>query len=133
MEEIFKIPEGALNNASSLEIAKNVVRILDAKKAGDIKLLRVEDKTVITDYFVICTGTSRTQLKSLADEVEYQLGVGGVPFLRLEGNDCDDWKVIDCRDVIVHVFNVEARGFYKLEKLWADAEEIDISGLTNEE
>lgn len=129
MEVLFNVKDGELENASSYEIACAAVKVLDSKKAGDIKLLKIDQKTIIADYFVICTGNSSTQVKTLADEVEYQLGVGKVPFIRLEGTDSDEWKVIDCHDIIVHVFSNEARGFYKLEKLWADAEEIDISSL----
>lgn len=129
MEVLFNVKEGELTNASSYEIACAAVKVLDSKKAGDIKLLKIDKKTIIADYFVICTGNSSTQIKTLADEVEYQLGVGQVPFVRLEGTDSDEWKIIDCHDIIVHVFSNEARGFYKLEKLWADADEIDISSI----
>jgi len=129
MEVLFNVKDGELENASSYEIACAAVKVLDSKKAGDIKLLKIDKKTIIADYFVICTGNSSTQIKTLADEVEYQLGVGKVPYVRLEGTDSDEWKIIDCHDIIVHVFSNEARGFYKLEKLWADAEEIDISSI----
>ena len=129
MDIIFNVKDGELENASSFEIAKAAVKVLDTKKAGEIKLLKIDKKTILADYFVICTGNSSTQIKTLADEVEYQLGVGKVPHVRLQGADSDEWKIIDCHDVIVHVFSVEARGFYKLEKLWADAEEIDISSI----
>ena len=129
MEVLFNVKEGELENASSYEIAKAAIKVLDAKKAGDIKLLKIDKKTIIADYFVICTGNSSTQIKTLADEVDYQLGVGRVPYVRLEGTDSNEWKVIDCHDIIVHVFSNEARGFYKLEKLWADAEEIDINSI----
>ena len=91
--------------------------------------MRLDKKTIIADYFVICTGNSSTQIKTLADEVDYQLGVGKVPYVRLEGTDSNEWKVIDCHDVIVHIFSDEARSFYKLEKLWADAEEINIDSI----
>lgn len=129
MDAIFNIKDGELKNATSYEIAAAAVKVLDTKKAGDIKLLKIDKKTIIADYFVICTGNSSTQIKTLADEVEYQLGVGKVPFVRLQGADSDEWKIIDCHDIIVHVFSNEARGFYKLEKLWADADEIDISSI----
>ena len=129
MEVLFNVKDGELENATSYEIACASVKVLDSKKAGDIKLLKIDKKTIIADYFVICTGNSSTQIKTLADEVEYQLGVGKVPYVRLEGTDSDEWKIIDCHDIIVHVFSNEARGFYKLEKLWADAEEIDISSI----
>ena len=129
MEVLFNVKEGELENATSYEIAKAAIKVLDTKKAGDIKLLKIDKKTIIADYFVICTGNSSTQIKTLADEVDYQLGVGRVPYVRLEGTDSNEWKVIDCHDIIVHVFSNEARSFYKLEKLWADAEEIDISSI----
>jgi ribosome-associated protein len=129
MDILFNVKENELANANSFELAKVAVKILDTKKAMDIKVLKIDKKTILADYFVICTGNSSTQIKTLADEVEYQFGVGSVPFVRLEGTDSDEWKIIDCHDIIVHVFSNEARGFYKLEKLWADAEEIDINSI----
>lgn len=129
MEVLFNVKEGELENATSFEIASAAVKILDSKKAVDIKVLKIDQKSIIADYFVICTGNSSTQVKTLTDEVDYQLGVGKVPYVRVEGTDSDEWKIIDCHDIIVHVFSNEARSFYKLEKLWADAEEIDISSI----
>ena len=132
MEAVYNVKEGELINADSLKVATTAVKVLDIKKANDIKLLKIDEKTTIADYFVICAGNSSTQIKTLADEVEYQLSNGGVEHVRLQGIDSDEWKVIDCLDVIIHIFSNEARNFYKLEKLWADAEEIDISGLLTE-
>ena len=129
MEALFNVKDGELAEATSFEIACAAVKVLDSKIASDIKVLKIDKKTVIADYFVICTGNSSTQIKTLADEVEYQLGVGKVPYVRLEGTDSDEWKIIDCHDIIVHIFSNEARGFYKLEKLWADADEIDINSI----
>ena len=129
MDILFNVKENELENANSFELAKTAVKILDTKKAADIRILKIDKKTILADYFVICTGKSSTQVKTLADEVEYQFGVGNVPFVRLEGTDSDEWKIIDCHDIIVHVFSNEARAFYKLEKLWADAEEIDINSI----
>ena len=129
MEVLFNVKEKELEGASSYELACAAVKVLDSKKAGDIRLLKIDTKTIIADYFVICTGNSSTQIKTLADEVEYQLGIGALPYVRLEGTDSNEWKVVDCHDVIVHIFSDEAREFYKLEKLWADAEEISIADL----
>lgn len=129
MENIFEIADNSLITASSKDIVNAVVKVLDNKKAGEIKVLKIDNKTIIADYFVICSGNSSTQIKALADEVDYQLGKGGVPYVRLEGTDSNEWKVIDCHDVIIHIFSNEAREFYKLEKLWADAEEINISDI----
>ena len=111
---------------TSLSLAKDIVKILDAGKAGQIKMLRVNDKTVMTDYFVISSGTSNTQIKSLSGEVEYKLGEKGIKPLGIDGYETGMWIVMDYAYVMVHIFNREQRDFFKLEKLWADAEEIDI-------
>ena len=116
----------------SLDIVKKIVKALDDKKGNDIEVIKIDGLTIVADYFVIVTANSTTHVRALADEVEYQLNNGGVEHVRLQGTDSDEWKVIDCLDVIIHVFSNEARNFYKLEKLWADAEEIDISGLLTE-
>ena len=129
MDAIFEVKPGSLVNASSLDIVEAMVKTLDAKKAKNIKVLRIEEKTIIADYFVICNGNSTTHVKTLADEVDYQLSRGEAPNVRLEGNDCIDWKIIDTKDVILHVFTNDAREFYKLEKLWADAEEVNIDNF----
>ena len=122
--------EKILTDASPKEIAEYAVKVLDAKKAGDITLLKIDKNTVIADYFVICTGNSATQIKSLADELEYKLGEAGAPYIRLEGGASNEWRVLDLKDVIIHIFSKEARDFYKLEKLWADAEEINVDEIT---
>ena len=132
MDNIFNIKFDELKNVTSAEIAQAVVKVLDAKRGKEIKLLKIDEKTTISDYFVICSGGSSTQIKTLADEVEFQLKQGGVSFVQLQGTTSDEWKIIDCYEVIVHIFSEEARSFYKLEKLWADAEEINIENLINE-
>ncbi|MBQ4353313.1 MAG: ribosome silencing factor [Clostridia bacterium] len=114
-------------------LAKFIVSVLDSKKARDIKLLHVEKQTVIADYFVICTGMSRTQIRALADEVEYKLGLYDVKPIHIEGNDTGIWVLQDFGSVILHVFTDEAREFYKLEKLYQDTTERDISELVTED
>ena len=118
-----------LENAEPIEIAKTVVHVLDMKKGRDIKLLRVADQTVIADYFVICGGTSNTNIKALAGETEYKLGLCGVEVRHLDGYSEGEWIVIDFGSVIVHIMNRDSRDFYKLEKLWGDAEPVDISDI----
>lgn len=110
----------------SLQLATAIARVLDRKKASDVKVLKVRDLTVLTDYFVIATGTSSTHVKSLAEEVEFQLGEQGAKPLRTEGYDSKNWILLDYGTVIVHVFYPEARSFYDLEHLWADAEPVDV-------
>ena len=117
---------------NSLALAEEIVKILDANKAGQIKLLRVNDQTVMTDYFVICTGTSNTHIKSLSGEVEYKLGEAGVAHEGVDGYDSGIWIVMDYTTVMVHIFNREQRDFFKLEKLWADAEDIDIDNIVTD-
>ena len=114
------------------EMAELIVKTLDSKMARDMKLLRVTDVTVLADYFVICTANSTTQIKTLADEVEAVVEAQGENKLHREGYRGGGWVLIDFGCVVVHLFMEEAREFYKLERLWADAEEIDISGIVGE-
>ena len=111
------------------EIAELTVAALDSKKAQDIKLLRTRDITILADYFVICTATSTTQIKTLSDEVEKILSERGESPLRREGYRSGGWVLIDFGCVVVHLFLKEIREFYSLERLWGDAEDVDISSL----
>ena len=117
----------SLAGASSEEIARAIADVLDSMKARDIKLLRVSDKTVMTDYFVICSGTSNTQIKALSGEVEYKLGERGVSPLHIEGYETGTWIAMDYAHVVVHIFSKDQREFYKLEKLWGDAGEVPLN------
>ena len=114
----------ALTGASPEELAHAIFDVLDEKKAEDIKVLRVRDQTVITDYFVICSGRSSTQVKSLGGEVEFKIGERGVQPAHFEGRDNNNWIVLDYSSVILHIFSRDSREFYNLEKLYGDAEEI---------
>ncbi len=111
----------------SKELAIALARALDAKKARDIRVIRVHDLTTVTDYFVIATGTSTTHVGALADEADFQLGRQGVNVLRTEGHDGKRWILLDYGNVIVHVFTQEAHDFYDLEHLWADGEPMPES------
>jgi ribosome-associated protein len=104
---------------TSLEKAYKIKDILDSKKAVEINILHVHDKSVISDYFVIATGTSSTHVKSLADEVESELEKLKVLPLSHAGKLSNSWVLLDYGDVIVHIFSQEARDFYDLEKLWS--------------
>ena len=115
------------------EVAELAVKTLDAKKGRNIRLLRTRDVTILADYFVICTAGSTSQLKSLADELTYVLEENGETTLRCEGTRECGWMLVDFGCVVVHLFLRETREFYSLERLWGDATEEDISGLTNKE
>lgn len=105
---------------------KHIVKVLDAKKAHDIIALKVTDLTILADYFVICSAPSTTQVKALADAVEEAMDLKKEPLLKKEGKQGLNWILLDYGDVICHIFYQETREFYGLEKLWADAAEVDI-------
>ena len=111
------------------DLVKVIVAGLDDKKGVDIRVIRVDDLTVLADYFVICNGSSTTQIKALADNVEVETEKTGVRVLHREGYDGGGWILLDYGSVIVHVFQTESRSFYKMESVWADGEQIDVSDL----
>jgi len=108
------------------EIAELIVKALDSKKAQDIKLLKTRDVTTLADYFVICTATSTTQIKTLSDEVEKVLKERGEMPLRREGYRSGGWVLVDFGCVVVHLFLKDIREFYALEGKWSDAEEVKL-------
>ena len=115
------------------EVALEVTKALDEKKGIDIKLLRIEKISSLADYFLICTGTSNTHVKTLCDYAEYTLEELGETMLGREGHRGNAWELLDYGTIVVHVFTEEAREFYSLERLWADAETVDISEIIIEE
>ena len=111
------------------EIAYAVTKALDEKKGMDIKLLKIDRVSSLADYFLICTGTSNTHVKTLCDYAEYTLEQLGEPMLGREGHRGNAWELLDYGTIVIHVFTEEARVFYSLERLWADAETVDISNI----
>lgn len=118
---------------SSKEIMERVVQTLDDRKAQKITVLKTENVTVLADYFVICTATSTTHVKSLTDEVDKVLSEAGEAPLRREGYRAGGWVLIDFGCVVVHIFLEEMRDFYGLERLWGDAVPVDVSALLKPE
>ena len=132
MEEVKITPDIKEENEQvekAIELSKKIATILDAKKALDVKIVNVHDKTIIADCFVFATGTSSTQVNALADEIEFRLTQEGISPLRTEGQGSGSWLLIDYGSVIVHVFSVQAKEFYKLEKLWAEGKEIPFDKI----
>ena len=114
----------------SKELAKTISIILDDKKARSVKIIETNKQTIIADYVVIATGTSSTHIRSLAGEVEFQVREKcGVEPSRISGHDSTDWIIMDYDSVLVHIFNSEAREYYKLEKLWGDGESVNVEEL----
>ena len=126
-DEAPKMPD--LSAAEPKTIAETVVSLLDAHKAQNIKVLEVTDQTIVADYFVLCTGTSNTQVRGLAGEVEFKMGLAKVPPLRMEGYNEGTWIIMDYGSVLVHIFQRETRDFYNLERLWSESKDVDISAL----
>ncbi|MCQ2406143.1 MAG: ribosome silencing factor [Oscillospiraceae bacterium] len=109
-----------------LEIAKLCAKTMDDKLGRDIKILKTAELTTLADYFVICSATSTTQIKTLADAVEAALETAGEQIHHREGYRDGGWVLLDYSSVVVHIFNDETRDFYKLEHKWADAEEVSV-------
>ncbi len=114
----------------SLDIVKKIVKALDDKKGNDIQVIKIEELTIVADYFVICTANSNTHVRSLADEVEYQLEEAGIKADHIEGR-ATGWVLLEYSGVVVHIFLEEARNYYNLERLWEDAAKIDASQFLN--
>ncbi|ADG05936.1 ribosome silencing factor [Kyrpidia spormannii] len=91
------------------------------KKAGNVVILDIGELSIIADYFVICSGQSRTQVQAIADHVREKMEEHGAVLQGLEGRDEARWVLLDFGDVVVHVFREEEREFYQLERLWGDA------------
>ncbi len=104
----------------SKKLVEKIVSLMEEKKARDISTIDIENITEIADYFVICSGTSTTHIKSIADELEFKLGEMGLNALHKEGYATARWILLDYADVVIHVFHQEDRGFYNLERLWSD-------------
>ena len=118
---------------SAKEVALTVTKALDSKKGIDIKLLKIDKVSSLADYFLICTGTSNTHVKTLCDYAEYSMDELGEPLLGREGHRGNSWELLDYGSVVIHVFTDEARKFYDLERLWADAEQVDLKDIIIEE
>ena len=112
------------------EIMLCAAKALDAKKAQDLRVIEIGDLSILADYFVLATGTSTTQVKALADEVDYQLSERGVEPARREGYGSAAWILLDYGDIIVHIFDKENRLFYNLERIWRYGMAIDPESLS---
>lgn len=108
------------------QLAQKAAKILDEKKARDVVILDISRLTVLADYFVIATGSNAIHVRALADEVEEKLSESGIFPKGIEGYNEARWILLDCGDVIIHIFNGPDREYYDLERLWADAITINV-------
>ena len=103
------------------EVLKTITRLIFEKKGNDVKVISLFKVTTLTDYFVICSADSDTQVKAIADHIDHSLRDEGVKVWHKEGYQSLSWVLLDYIDIVVHVFKSESREFYNLEKLWGDA------------
>jgi ribosome-associated protein len=108
------------------EVSQAVQAVLD-KKAADVVVLDLRNTPAFTDFFVLCSGNSQRQVKAIADAVEEALRAAKLRPAHIEGYDRADWILMDYFSFIVHVFTPQTRSFYALERLWGDAERIEVS------
>jgi len=111
---------------SPKENAIMMAQAMRDKSAADIEILEVSPLSSVTDYFVICTGTSTIQMRTIADEVEKRTLENGGEILHIEGYDTAGWILVDAGVALAHIFHKEIREFYHLERLWSDAKRIDF-------
>lgn len=115
------------------DLVEKIVRILDEKKAEDIVAIQIDELTILSDYFIIATGTSNTHVRSLAEEVEDRLQKeAGVEPAAVEGR-ATGWVLMDYGEVLVHLFTKDAREYYNLERLWTDGSQLDLRALLSED
>ena len=103
--------------------------VADSKKAEDIVVLEVGPLSSVADHFLICSGASDRQVRAIADAIEEQLIQNGEKPLAMEGYHKGTWVLIDCADLIVHVFDDDTRRFYNLERLWHRAARVEVPGV----
>ena len=111
---------------SAKEVAALAAKALDAKMGEDIRLIGITDISTLADFFLICTATSSTHVKTLCDAVEEAMDAAGEPMLG------GTWVLMDFGSLVVHVFTAEARKFYDLERLWQDGHQVNLAAVLGE-
>ncbi len=112
----------------AFDILKIAANALNSKKARELNAVKVADLTVLAEYFLMCTATSSTHVRALADEVEEKLSEAGAQPHHIEGKTTG-WIVLDYGSVIIHVFSRDQREFYALDKMWSDGEQVELNGI----
>ena len=102
------------------QLKKEIENILNDNKAVEIKSINLKDKTSIADFMIIASGSSSRHIQALSEILLDKLKEKGINNCHLEGNNSNDWKLIDAKDIIIHIFHPEKRKFYDLEKMWSE-------------
>ena len=108
---------------------KTVINALQDKKAENIQIIDIHEISTVADYFVITSGSNRSQVQALADNVEEKLAANEIRPKNIEGYNTANWILLDYRDILIHIFDKESRGFYDLERLWRDGKLVDINTI----
>ena len=114
---------------TSKELTKLAVAALEDRKAEDVTVIDISEISPIADYFIIANGTNESQVRALVDNVEETLGKAGYEVKQREGYGLGSWVLLDFGDIIVHVFDIENRVFYDLERIWRDGKQVDPEEL----
>ena len=114
--------------ASAEHKARRAARAALDRKAIDLAVLDVQGVSSVTDYFLVCSGRSAPHVKTIADAIREELKADGVRPLHTEGQPESGWVLLDCGDVLMHVFLEDTRAYYALERLWGDAPSIPVDG-----
>ena len=110
----------------SKKFAKKIADLIFNKKGYDVRIIDLQNIASFTDYFIICSADSDTQVKAISDEIDKSLRDEGIKCWHKEGLTALSWVLMDYVDVVVHVFKKDARDFYNIEKLWGDAPSIEV-------
>lgn len=113
-------------NLQAIDKAKLLAKAADERKALELLALDMRELTTSTDYFIVCTANTANHARGIADAVEEAMDEANIPFLHKEGYRNGEWILLDYGDCIVHIFTPDARDYYSLERLWADAPVVDV-------
>ena len=102
------------------DLKKIIIETLDINKALDIVSIDLKHKSSMADYMIIASGTSSRHIQSLSEQVLDKLKDNGIKNSKIEGQDSNEWKLVDGIDLVIHIFHPEKRKFYELEKMWAE-------------
>ncbi|MEQ6375839.1 ribosome silencing factor [Bacillaceae bacterium S4-13-58] len=114
------------------DLAHEVVKACDDKRAEDIVVMNMKEVSLIADYFVICHGSNERQVQSIAREIKERVEKQGIEVKRLEGFEQARWILVDLGDVVCHIFHKDERNYYNLERLWGDAPLENVSAILSE-
>lgn len=108
-------------------LLKNITEALEDKKGEDIKIIDIHEISSVSDYFILATGSNKSQVQAMADSVEEKMHKNGFHLKQVEGYDSANWILMDFIDFVVHIFDRESRNFYDLERIWKDGKVIELS------